>query len=92
MARRPISGVVRDGLGAIVASATVALAVYDGGAAATCYDAETGGSAISGGATTSGTNGAYTFWVDDSDYGLMTLFNVTASKSGYTQMITPVAA
>ena len=43
MARRPISGVARDGVGNIVASATATLTVYSGGAAATCYAAESGG-------------------------------------------------
>lgn len=91
MARRPISGVVRDGHGTIVSGASVALTVYSGGAAATCYDSESGGSAYAGGTTTSGTNGAYTFWVEDSDYAVLTLFNITTSKSGYTSMTTPVA-
>ena len=92
MARRPISGVARDGVGNIVASATATLTVYSGGAAATCYAAESGGSALSGGATTSGTDGTYTFWVDDGDHAVLTIFNVTVSKTNYTSMTTPIAA
>jgi hypothetical protein len=92
MARRPISGVARDGVGNIVASATVALTVYTGGAAATCYAAQAGGSALAGGSTTSGTDGSYVFWVDDGDHAVLTVFNVTASKTNYTTITTPVAA
>ena len=92
MARRPISGVVRDGEGNIVASATVALTVSTGGAAATCYAAKSGGSALSGGATTSGTDGTYAFWVDDGDHAVITVFVVTGSKTGYTSLATSVAA
>ncbi len=92
MARRPISGIARDGEGNIVASATVALTVYSTGLAATCYSAQSGGSALSGGATTSGSDGSYTFWIEDSDYALISLFNVTISKTGYTSMTTPAGA
>lgn len=92
MARRPISGIVRDGEGNIVASATVTLTVYSSGAAATCYAAQSGGSALSGGATTAGTNGAYSLWIDDGDYAVLSLFNVTSSKTGYTTRTTPIAA
>jgi hypothetical protein len=91
MARRPIADVVRDGSGNIVASATVALTVYSG-AAATCYAAQSGGSALSGGITTSGGDGSYEFWVDDGDHAVITVFNVTVSKTGYTTKIDPVAA
>ena len=92
MARRPISGVVRDGSGNIVTSATVVLTVYSG-AVATCYDVQSGGSVLAGGTTSSdSTNGSYEFWVEDSDHGVLTVFNVTASKSGYTTSVTPVAA
>lgn len=92
MARRPISGIVRDGAGNIVASAIVALTVYTGGTAATCYAAQAGGSALTDGSTTAGTDGSYAFWVDDGDHGVLTVFNVTASKSGYTTRIIPIAA
>ena len=92
MARRPISGVVRDGSGNIVSSAAIALTVYVGGAAATCYAAQSGGSALSGGATTSSTDGSYVFWVEDSDHAVLTVFVVTTSKSGYTTIATSVAA
>ena len=92
MARRPISGVVRDGVGNIVASSVVTLTVYSGGAAATCYAAESGGSALSGGSTTSGTDGSYTFWVDDDDHAVLTIFTVTASKTNYVTITTPIAA
>ena len=92
MARRPISGVVRDGEGNIVASATVVLTVYSGGAAATCYAAQSGGSALTGGGTTAGTDGTYVFWVDDGDHAVITVFVVTASKTGYTTLATNVAA
>ena len=92
MARRPISGVARDGAGNIVASATVTLTVSTGGAAATCYAAKTGGSVLTGGATTTGSDGTFTFWVDDGDHALITIFVVTSSKTGYTGIAQSIGA
>ena len=92
MARRPVSGIVRDGAGNIVASATVTLTVYSDDSAATCYAARTGGSALTGGVTTSGTDGAWEVWVDDSDHAVLTVFKVTSSKNNYTTIIEPIAA
>ena len=92
MARRPISGIVRDGAGSIIPSATLVLTVYTGGAAATCYAAQSGGSALTNGQTTSGTDGSYEYWVDDGDHGVLTVFNLTVSKTGYTTIIQPIAA
>lgn len=92
MARRPISGIVRDGAGSIIPSATLVLTVYTGGAAATCYAAQSGGSALTNGQTTSGTDGSYEYWIEDSDHGVLTVFNVTASKTGYTTSVVAVAA
>lgn len=92
MARRPISGTIRDGAGNIIASATVVLTVYTGGAAATCYAAQSGGSALTNGSTTAGADGTYSFWVDDGDHAVLTVFNVTASKTGYTTVVVPIAA
>lgn len=92
MARRPISGIVRDGSGNIVASAAVAFTVYSNGAVVTCYATQTGGSALTNGATTSGTDGSYEIWIDSDDYAILTLFNITATKTGYTTKTTPIAA
>ena len=83
MARRPISGVVRDGSGNIVASVSVALTVYATSLPATCYAAESGGSALASGTTTAGTDGAYELWVDDEDHAVLTIFTVTSTKAGY---------
>ena len=91
MARRPISGVVRDGEGSIIVDAVVTLTVYSG-AAATCYTAQTGGSSLNNGQTASLDDGSYEFWIDDSDHAITTVFNVTATKTGYATITIPVAA
>lgn len=84
MTRRPYNGVVRDGNGRIIASATVAITVNETGLTATIYAAQTGGVALALGQTTSGTDGSFTVWIDDGDYILMTLFDVAISKAGYS--------
>jgi len=81
--RRPYSDVVRDGVGRVLINANVFLTVYDTGLPAVCYSASSGGSALTNGQTLTSSNGRFTFWIDDEDYGLMTLFTVTATKDNY---------
>ncbi len=90
MTRRPYNGVVRDGNGRIIPSATVTFNVNDTGLPATIYAAQVGGVALALGQTTSGTDGAFTVWIDDDDYALMALFDVVISKFGYASKTTTI--
>lgn len=84
MARHIYQGVTRDGNGVVIASATISVYLAGTTTAATIYAAETGGSAITTGQTTSGTNGAYSFYVDDTVYAYTQLFDVVPSKANFS--------
>lgn len=84
MARRPLNITIRDGQGVLIPSATVTVTVHATGGVATIYAAESGGVALAGGVATTDGYGSCTAWVDDGDYGLFTLFNVAATKMGYS--------
>lgn len=84
MARRPFSDIVRDGVGRALSGATVTINVYETGLAAVIYAAESGGSALTSGQTTTASNGRFTVWIDDEDYPITSLFTAIATKSGYS--------
>lgn len=83
MARYPLRGVIRDGNGKVVSSATVTVYESDTTTGATIYAAKTGGSAISSSQVSSDTNGNWICYVDSDDYPIVSLFDVVVSKSGY---------
>ena len=74
-----------DGNGSVVVDGTVTVSLTGTGTAATIYAAESGGSALSGGQTTSdSTDGSFSFWVDTGDYGLTQEFRIVLSKTNYS--------
>ena len=92
MTRRPHNGTVRDGNGRIIPSATVEFVSQETGLPATIYAAQVGGVALSLGRTTSGADGSFTVWIDDDDYAMDALFDVTISKAGYASKAVTVLA
>lgn len=81
--RLAFNGVIRDQRGNVVASATVIVYEADTTTPATIYDAKSGGSAVSGASMTTGSDGSFLFYVDDSDYTAGSQFDIVASKTGY---------
>jgi len=83
MARYPlVQGTWVDGNGTVVSGGTVTCYLAGTTTAATCYESETG-SLLTGGATTSGTDGSFQVWISDSDYDMSQAFKIVLSKSGY---------
>jgi len=83
MARYAYQDVTRDNNGTRIPSATVTITDADTTTASTIYAAKSGGSAISGGAVTSDSNGRFIFYVDDGDYVSGDQFDIAVSKTGY---------
>ena len=83
MARYIYQAHYRNEVGDTVSSGTIAVTLAGTSTAATIYDAASGGSALSGGQTTSrSTDGYYFFYVDETDYSDSQLFKITLSKTG----------
>ena len=68
MARFPFESTLTDQQGHIIASGTVTVSLTGTSTVATIYAASSGGSALTGGAITTGTDGSFSFWVDEADY------------------------
>ena len=85
MARHEYTGTARDGFGTIIASANVAVYLAGTTTAATIYAASTG-AADADSVVASGTDGVFTFYVDETDYATSQQFKVVISKSGYTSL------
>jgi len=77
-----LKGTARDGHGQIISSATVSVYLAGTTTVASVYAASAGGTAVN--SVTSGTDGSFTLYVDDSDYYQSQKFKVTVSKTGYT--------
>ncbi|MFQ5493607.1 MAG: hypothetical protein ACE5DX_05630 [Candidatus Dojkabacteria bacterium] len=82
MARFVRNGFFTDGNGNVVDAGTVSVVLAGTSTVATIYAAASGGSAISGGKVTTGSNGFFTFYVDEGDYASTQLFDITLSKTG----------
>lgn len=89
MSRYSLWGVISDGNGAAVASASVAIKLADTSTTPTMYDAKTSGSLVTSATTDS--KGYWIVYVDDSDYPLVTLFDITVSKTGHVTQVYPDA-
>ena len=76
--------VVQDGRGNFVASATVTVTLAGGTTKASIYSALTGGTVDADGIITTGTDGTFTFYVDEANYSHSQQFRIVWSKSGYT--------
>lgn len=79
-----LQGNYNDGNGTVVSSGTVTCYLAGTTTPATIYAASSGGSALSGGQTTSGIDGYFKFYIDDADYSSAQLFDVLLSKTGYS--------
>ena len=84
MARYCKKGVARDGNGKIISSATVSIYLAGTTTAASIYTASSGGVAVN--SVTSGTDGVFTAFFDDTDYYQSQLFKLVMSKTGYTSV------
>jgi hypothetical protein len=76
-------------------AAAASVTVYNQGTvvAATIFAAATGGSALAGGIVTADSDGKVIFFVDDATYPVISYFDLSIAKSGYTtQTITNVWA
>lgn len=82
MARFIFQSVARDGNAKVIPSANVTVYKADGTTKATIYAAETG-SADADSIVTTGTDGSFQFWVDDSDYSLNQRFKFSISKTNF---------
>jgi parallel beta-helix repeat protein len=82
--RYNFKSVARDGAGNIVPSATVSVYLAGTTTAASVYAAYTGGTAVN--SVTSGTDGVYEFYVDDTDYAVGQRFKIYISKTGYSSI------
>lgn len=82
MARYIFQGTFRDGQGNVVSDGTIS--VYDAGTttASTLYAASSGGTSVS--SVDSDSNGFFYFYIDSSDYAENSQFDITLSKSGYS--------
>jgi len=82
MARFIKQGVARDGAGNVIAGATIS--VYEAGTTtvANIYATASGGTAVN--SVESGTDGSFSFYVDDGDYARTQKFKIVLSKSNYT--------
>lgn len=82
MARYIYQSYAKDGQGAVITSATVA--VYLGGTttAASVYAASAGGAAVNS-VTSDSSTGYFSFWVDNSDYAQTQLFKILVSKNSF---------
>ena len=76
--------VVQDGRGNFVASATVTVTLAGGSTKASIYSALTGGTVDADGIITTGADGTFAFYVDESDYSHSQQFRIVWSKSGFT--------
>jgi len=82
MARFIYEAHTKDGAGKIIPSATVAVYLAGTTTVASIYSAYSGGTAVN--SVTSGTDGKFTFYVDDTVYASSQQFKIVMSKSGYT--------
>jgi hypothetical protein len=82
--RYNFKSVARDGAGNIVPSATVSVYLAGTTTVASVYAAYTGGTAVN--SVTSGTDGVYEFYVDDTDYAVGQRFKIYISKTGYSSI------
>ena len=83
MPRYIFQGHCVDGNGRAISSGTVTVTLAGTSTAATIYAADSGGSALSGGQTTSNASGYFKFYVDDGDYAAGQKFDVVISKTNF---------
>jgi hypothetical protein len=82
MPRSSYSGVARDGNGHIISSATISVCLAGTDTVATIYAAGVGGVPVP--YVSSGSDGAFVFYVDYADYTLLQKFKIYLSKAGFT--------
>jgi len=82
MARHIYQGSSEDQNGTIIPSATISVFLAGTATAASIYTASAGGSPVN--SVTSDSNGAFSFYVDDTDYISSQLFKITLTKTGFS--------
>jgi len=82
MARYLYTGTFRDGAGNIVASGTASVYLAGTNTAASVYTTSVIVTAVN--SVTSGTDGVFTFYVDDGDYASSQQFKIILAKTGFT--------
>jgi len=83
MARYAYKGTFRDGHGHVVLSGTVSVYLAGTTTVASIYTTSVIVTAVNS-VTSSATDGTFTFYVDEADYGFGQLFKVVLGKTGYT--------
>lgn len=83
MARYKYQGTYKDGNGRRVTSGTISVYEAGGTTPANVYAAESGGSSVSS-VLSDSSDGSFSFWVDDADYGANQRFKITLSKTDFT--------
>ena len=81
MSRYSLFGTIQDGNGAAVSGATISFALADTSTTPTLYSLKSGGTVVTSATTDS--KGYWIVYVDDSDYPLVTMFDITVSKTGH---------
>jgi len=77
MARFPFASTLTDQLGRVISGGTVSVFLTGTSTAATVYAASSGGSSV--GSVTTGTDGSFEFWIDETEYDSTQRFRLTLS-------------
>jgi hypothetical protein len=81
VARYSLFGTLQDGNGAAVSGATVTIYLADTTTVPTMYSLKSGGTTVT--SATTDAKGYWIVYVDDGDYPLVTLFDISISKTGF---------
>lgn len=81
MARYKYQSKITDGNGKVISSGTVTVYLAGTTTLADVYAAETGGTSVN--TATTDSNGYFSFWVDDTEYGNPQLFKTISSKTNF---------
>jgi hypothetical protein len=87
LSRYSLQGVVSDGNGAVVSGATISVTLADTNSTPTMYSLKSGGTVVTSATTDS--KGYWIVYMDDSDYPLITLFDISISKTGHNTTAYP---
>jgi parallel beta-helix repeat protein len=87
MARFPIQFQSQDQNGKIIVGASVVFSLTGTDTSITCYEAQSGGSAVANATFTTDSNGRVKCWIDEADYAYTQRFRVTMSGSRFVTQV-----
>jgi len=79
------AGTSRDGNGKVISGSTIVVTLADTSTIASIYTTSISTPAVN--YVTSSTDGTFVFYIDNSDYDIDQLFDISVSKSGYTTKV-----